>query len=136
MLATSTPQMHLTGGATAYLGTSRDADIVSVITNQIQSTLGDDQSFIGQSRGNDGLSIENKPKDHHGSVDITFDNEETLRSPTLVAVGPFDIAPDSFHFSDPSELALSIPYPTTIIEDARILCYRHMHAEYINHVSG
>lgn len=107
--------------ATAYLGTSRDDDIVPVISHQIQSNLADDQSFIRQSRGNGGLFIEDNPKDHHESVETRLDVEETLNSPTLVAVGPLDIAPDSFHFSNPSELALSIPYPTTIIEDATSL---------------
>lgn len=122
--------------ATADLGTSRDSDTVSVNSQRIQSTLGDDQSFIDQSRGNDGLSIKDDPKDHHGSVDITLDVQETLSSSTLVALGPLDIAPASFHFSNPNELALSIPYPTMIIEDTLSLCCHHMHAEYINHVSA
>lgn len=75
------------------------------------------------------MAIRDNPRDHHESVDMMLDVEETLSSPTLLAVSPLDIAPDSFHFSNPNELALSIPYPTTIMEDALILCYRHIHVE-------
>lgn len=64
---------------------------------------------------------------------MTLDVYETQSSPTLVAIGPLDIVPDSFHFSNPSELALSIPYPTTIIEDAPSLRHHYVHAEYQIH---
>ncbi|KAG6367626.1 hypothetical protein INS49_001819 [Diaporthe citri] len=107
-----------------------DSNTVSVQSQQIQSTLGDNQSFAGKSRGNDGIPIEDSPRDHHEFVDVTPEVDETLSSRTLVAVGPLDIAPDSFHFSNPSELALRMPYPTTIIEDTLSLCYHPIHSDH------
>lgn len=80
------------------------------------------------------MPILNSPKDRHPSVYATIDFEKALDPPVLVALGPLDLAPVSFHFSDPIELALSIPYPTTIIEDTPDLCYRNIHVESISPV--
>lgn len=74
------------------------------------------------------------PSDHHESVSLTLDIDETPNSPTLVAVGPLDIDPNSFHFSDPSELELPIPYPAMIVEETLSLYCHRVQAEYISHI--
>lgn len=80
------------------------------------------------------MPILDSPKDRHRSIYATIDFEKALDPPILVVVGPLDLAPVSFHFSDPIELALPIPYPTTIIENTPDLCYRNIHSEPISPV--
>lgn len=82
-----------------------------------------------ESHGDHGISIPDSPIDHLESVYVTLEIEETLNAQAFIAVSRIETALDSFHFSDPSELALSIPYPTTIVEDATSLCCHNIHAK-------
>lgn len=74
------------------------------------------------------------PSDHHESIPLTLDIDETPNFPTLVAVCPLDFDPDCFHFSNPSELGLSIPYPAMIVEESLSLYCPRIQAEYISHM--
>lgn len=78
----------------------------------------------------------NSPSDHQESVSVTLELEETPNPPTLVAVDPLDIDPNCFHFSDSSELGLSIPYPAVIVEETLSLYCHRVQAEYISHMAA
>lgn len=62
------------------------------------------------------------------------DVDRTSSSPTLVSVDPRDIFPELLYSPDPTELILSISYPTLIIEDALSLYDHDIHTEYISSV--
>lgn len=103
----------------AGFGPSNNSNTTWVDTQQAQDTIGNDELFPTES-----------PRAGHQSADKRAVVDEATHIPTIFTHGSLDVAFDHFFFSNPRKLPLSIPYPTTIIENTPSLCQQKTRADY------